>query len=263
MLVSRAVLAVLAAVCTAASAAAQADPPLLPSRSITAPLLAPLSDSPAQQLLALQKWTTDYENWRIWYARWRNTREPGWMASRGRRPRPDPPPWLPAACASLVEDSGPLVDGCREWELWRRDDFGADTMAQQVAQARADHESPRTSVWWEHIHLDAFWPMTQVGSNAFGVAGVHTTLPLTKRMQVFLTPGAILMRLPAISGGGTWSAATDWGFSYRLFDFRMPAVGRPSTLHFNMARVWVLGGGGVPMPGELYLAGFSVTFKSR
>jgi hypothetical protein len=105
--------------------------------------------------------------------------------------------------------------------------------------------------------------MTQVGSNAFGVVGVHTTLPVTKRMQVFLTPGAIVMRLPALTGGETWSAATDWGFSYRLFDFRMPAVGRPSTLHFNMARVWVLGTSTVPLTRQLYVAGFSVTFKKR
>jgi hypothetical protein len=71
------------------------------------------------------------------------------------------------------------------------------------------------------------------------------------------------MRLPAVNGGRAWSAATDWGFSWSLFDFRMPGLERASTVHVNFARVWVLGGSAVVMPGELYLAGFSVTFKRR
>src|SRR6185436_9049589 len=134
---------------------------------------------------------------------------------------------------------------------------------QQAAQARARQESHERTIWWERVHLDGFWPMTQTGSNAYGVAGLHATLNLTKRIQVFAAPGAILMRMPSMDGGRAWNAATDWGFSYSLFDFQFPGVDRPSTLHLNVARVWMLGGNGVPMPGELYLAGFSVTFKKR
>jgi hypothetical protein len=38
---------------------------------------------------------------------------------------------------------------------------------------------------------------------------------------------------------------------------------RPSTVHFNVARVWVMGNAGRPVPGELYLAGLSLTFTQR
>ena len=262
-MVSRAVYAALAVVSVSTvSAAAQADRPLLPSRSITAPLVAPLAETPAQQMQALETWIKDFEKWQNWFARWRNQSEPGWFAARGRLEKPSPPAWLPTACASLVEDAGPLADGCRLWEAWRRDDYGADVMAQQIAASRTGHESPHKTLWWERIHMDALWPITQAGSGAYGVAGVHTALGLTKRVQVFLTPGVLMMRVPAASGGDTWTAATDWGFSYRLFNFRMPVAGRASTLHLNIARVWLLGTSELPLPGQLYVAGFSVTFRS-
>jgi hypothetical protein len=105
--------------------------------------------------------------------------------------------------------------------------------------------------------------MTQSGSSAFGVAGMHTTFHVTKRFQVFMTPGVILMRVPGLEGRQTWSAATDWGFSFSLADFTLPALRRPTTLHFNIARVWILSPAGQTMPGQLYLAGLSLSFKQR
>jgi hypothetical protein len=105
--------------------------------------------------------------------------------------------------------------------------------------------------------------MSNSTTSAFGVAGVHTTLHVTRRFQVFLTPGVILMRLPTLQGTTTWTAAADWGFSYGLFDLRVPVVGRPGTVHLNIARVWLLGVGGVPVTGETYLAGFSLSLKQR
>jgi hypothetical protein len=156
-----------------------------------------------------------------------------------------------------------MAAGCRAWREWVRADYATELVAQRLVQTRATSEAPRKTVWWEHIHLDALWPVTQVGSNAFGVCGVHATLNLTQRAQIFIAPGAILMRLPALEGGQTWTPAADWGFSYRLFDLRLPAMQRASTLHLNIARVWILGMSRVPMAGELYLAGFSLTFKSR
>lgn len=220
-------------------------------------------ESPLQQVYALQRWTHDYDEWKAWFVKWRGRLEPGLLSAKPRREAPVPPSWLPDACTSLVDDTGPLADACRAWHEWLHDTDGTGLIAEQAAQARVKQEKVEKTVWWERVHIDALWPMTQSGSNAFGVAGMHTTLHVTKRMQVFLTPGLILMRVPAVDGGRTWSAATDWGFSYSLFDFRMPGIERPSTLHFNMARVWVLGANGLTMPGEMYLAGFSITFKRR
>jgi hypothetical protein len=87
-------------------------------------------------------------------------------------------------------------------------------------------------------------------------------MQLTSRVGVFLTPGAILMRVPS-GGGSAWSPATDWGFSYRMFDLRLPGLKRRSSAHFNMARVWMLGNSVQPIHGALYLAGFSLTFKRQ
>jgi len=99
--------------------------------------------------------------------------------------------------------------------------------------------------------------------SAFGVAGMHTTLKVSGRFQVFLTPGVILMRLPTLNGDSKLSAATDWGFSFSLFDVRLPPLRRVSTVHFNMARVWMAGSDAMQMPGDLYIAGLSMTFKQR
>ena len=104
--------------------------------------------------------------------------------------------------------------------------------------------------------------MTRAGSSAFGVAGVHTTLHVTKPFQVFLAPGFILMRVPAPDGSRTWTAAADRGFSYGLFDVPLPMAARLATVHLNMARVWVLGGDSVAMRGEMYLAAFLLASNS-
>lgn len=221
----------------------------------------PIDDA---QLRDLERWMRDYDAWKEWFARWRNRREPGMFRAKARRPRPEPPEWLADACFNFAEDDqGSLADGCRAWREWSDGDYATLVIREKIAQARADQEAPQKSIWWEHIHVDALWPMAQSGSSAFGVLGVHATLQVTRRLGVFLAPGTILMRLPTQDGDRVWSAATDWGLSYRMFDFKMPVIGRPSTLHLNVARVWILGATFQPMDKELYLAGFSVSFKPR
>jgi hypothetical protein len=130
-----------------------------------------------------------------------------------------------------------------------------------MAQTAAAREAPERSVWWEHVHVDALWPMTQAGSSVYGVLGMHVTMSLTARLGVFIAPGAILVRLPTTDGAQTWSAGTDWGFSYRLFDLRVPGTRRPATVHLNVARVWLVRAGPLPVQSEINLAGFSLTFK--
>lgn len=247
----------------AAPAAAQSTPATLVSRAISdaAPVLS--GDSPAQHLAELQQWTRDYTEWKAWFLRWRNQPEPGLWSSRARRDEPVPPEWLAGACESALVDTGPLADACRAYRDWTSGNDAAQVYTQQLAQARAQLEAPTKNVWWQRIHMDALWPMTQTGSSALGVAGMHATVHVTGRFQVFMTPGIILMRAPSISGGMGWSPATDWGFSYRMFDFRMPGIDRPTTMHFNMVRVWMLGQHAIQQTGKMYLAGFSVSFKRR
>lgn len=241
------------------SVAAQSDSPPPPQSP------SPLSvDISGNRLVELQRWTKDYEAWKEWFDRWQNRREPGWLSvsSRKRKQPPSPPSWLPDVCAILGDEKGPIAEGCTAWREWERSDYATEVVAQQITHTRAQLEAPHKSIWWEHIHIDAFWPMTQAGSNAYGVAGVHTTLQVTRRFQIFLAPGAMMMRLPT-ADGKAWSPATHWGFSYRLTDFRFPWTQRTTTLHMNIARVWLLGGTRLPTTGEMYLAGFSLTLKNR
>jgi len=242
------------------------EAPRLPSRAIEWRATLPDEGATAEErLVLLQRWTAEYSEWRAWYARWRNRVEPGWFSARERKLPPNPPAWLPAACAVLVEEEGPLVDACRALADWVRNDQSTDLLTQQVAQARSTLEAPKKTLWWERVHVDGLWPMTRSGMSAFGLLGAHTTMHVTNRFQVFLTPGVILMRLPSVGGAQRWSAATDWGFTYSLFDVRMPGFKRPSTVHVNIARVWLFGNGSetLPFSDDLYLAGLSLTFKQR
>jgi len=236
----------------------------LPLRPVSA-----LTDLPrtislsAEQMTAVERWMREYTSWRAWSAQWLNKREPSLFGTRERRRRPDPPGALFAACPVSVEETGVLADACRMLDEWRHDDLATEIISQQMASARKRKEADQKTVWWQHVHLDALWPMTQGTSGMFGVLGLHTTIDLTGRIELFLAPGAIVMRVPGPSGNGEWKPATDWGFSYRLADFTMPRMHRPATLHVNLAKVWFLGGSdSVPgVSNDLYLAGFSLTFR--
>jgi hypothetical protein len=237
----------------------------LPSRSIRLVVPAPDAVSAAERLASIERWTREYTAWKQWFELWRNRREPGWFGTRQRRERPDPPASLAGACPVPADETGILADACRLFAEWRSQDAGTAIATQQVAATRTQNEAPRRTVWWQHVHLDALWPMTQGSSGMFGVVGLHTTIKVTGRVQVFVAPGAILMRVPDASGSQQWKPATDWGFSYRMFDFTMPGMRRQSTLHVNLAKVWLLGStenlAGVN--SEMYLAGFSLTFRKN
>src|SRR5215510_6784952 len=92
--------------------AAQADPASLPSRVITLPAPTFPAASPLQQLRELQQWTHDYDEWKAWFVKWRGRVQPGLFSAKERRQPPVAPAWLPDACTSLVDDSGPLAEAC-------------------------------------------------------------------------------------------------------------------------------------------------------
>jgi len=248
--------------CLVASAEAQSSSRLA-SRPVVVPVFTPIAVSDDRQAVLLKQWTHDYREWRAWYLQWRNRPEPGVFSARARRDPPVPPPWLPSLCAEPVGDAGLIADACADWREWLANDMAASVMTSRIAQTRAAVESPQKTLWWERVHVDALWPMTRAGSNAFGLVGMHTTVHLTKRFQVFLLPGFILMRAPGLDGAMHLSPATDWGFSVRLFDLRVPIAGRPGSVHLNMARVWMLGNTTIAEASDTYLAGLSLSFKQR
>jgi len=215
-----------------------------------------------QRLIEMRQWMGAYEKWKEWNASWRNKREPGWVhAARDRRVRPEPPAWLGAECTDVVFENAEIVaDACRLWAEWNDDQLTAQ-VRQQTVSTRTQHEAPSKTIWWEHVHLDALWPMTQWSSSVYGVLGVHATVEVAGRFQVFVAPGAILLNLPNGRNEREWRPATDYGFAYRLFDFTFPGTGRRASLHLNLAKAWVLGGPANVVQTSVDLAGFSVTLK--
>jgi len=214
-----------------------------------------------QRLRDLKQWIDDFEKWKQWNEQWRNTRQQGWLKTRARRERPNPPPWLADDCRGVfMDDSGILPSSCRLLAQWNDDD-AVVRLRGQTAAARTQHEAPTKTVWWEHVHLDGLWPMAQTGNSAFGVLGVHATVDIAGRFQVFVAPGAILLSLPNGHDSRELRPAMDWGIAYRCFDFTFPGIERRASLHINLARAWVMTGPTNIVKASVDLVGFSVTFK--
>jgi hypothetical protein len=154
-----------------------------------------------------------------------------------------------------------LVEACRILSNWN-DDLATSRLRREMSAEREQREAPTKTAWWQHVHVDALWPMTQWRASVYGVVGMHATMEVAGRFQVFIAPGIILLNMPAPGGDRDWKPATDWGFAFRLFDFKFPVGNRPASLHLNIARAWVFANAGsVPFDSSINLAGFSVTFK--
>jgi hypothetical protein len=236
----------------------------LPARTVEGPVPMLLVDvaTSEQRLHDLAQWIDDFTAWRRWNDEWRNRPEPGYFGVRERRPRPQPPEWLFSVCPDVAEDDGLLDKACRLLLAWSDNDPATHAQRQDAAIV-ARESPPAKSSWWQHLHLDTLWVMPQSGSSVYGVVGVHATVDITGRLQVFLAPGAMLMNLPTPDGGREWTPATHWGFALRLFDFRVPGTGRPATLHANVVKARVLAGSTLLGKSTLDLAGFSITLKKQ
>jgi hypothetical protein len=212
-----------------------------------------------ERVIDLREWVSEYNEWKAWREKWRNRSEPGWLGFRSRRQPPDPPAWLADDCASLLEADGILGEACQLLAEWKDPD-NARVIQKRVA-TQLKGEEPVKTVWWEHIHFDALWPMPQWRAGIYGVVGVHATVAVAGRFQIFVAPGAILINLPNGPNNRDWQPAADWGISYRLADFKFPGSGREASLHFNFAKAWVLTGQPGIAKADVELAGFSFTFK--
>ena len=211
-----------------------------------------------QRMAALQQWVRAYTAWKEWDEQWHDKQEPGWFGPRQRRAKPDPPVWLFSECRGLADVEDPRADACRLLAAWQ-DDYATAQLRAKLISERSAQEAPTHTTWWNHIHIDALW-MSPNGSLSYGVVGVHATLKVVGRWQMFVAPGAILLNIPTPDGAREWRPATDLGLSYRLMEVGLPG-GRQGTLHLNMAKAWLLGSSESFINSSVDLAGLSMTFK--
>jgi hypothetical protein len=234
--------------------------PLL--REIIVPEISLAIENPsdqAQRTAAVQQWMRDYTEWKEWEDHWRGRQEPGWFGARNRRTRPDPPAWLFDECRELAEIAGTRADACRLLIAWQ-DDYATAQIRARLLAARTANEEVTHTTWWNHIHVDALWmaPNAPVG---YGVIGLHATLKVVGRWQMFVAPGAILLNVATPDGTRAWRPATDLGLSYRLVDVKLPGSHRQGTLHLNLAKAWLLGSAESFVGSSVDLVGLSMTFK--
>jgi hypothetical protein len=248
---------------------AYAQPPELqplPARALPFDQVELTPDAPVivlseHDLDVLAAWTHDFAQWQAAFERWRHPKEPpreflSWNEFLEHHPKPQPPSWLGAVCPLLEEDAQ-FANPCARLADWRDDPFLTKSR-HATAAALQQQEAPKNSVWWRNLHLDGLWSTTQSNVAALGLFGTHLTVSVEGRLQVFVTPGILLVSVPTFYGSRVLSPATDWGLTYRLFN-----VGR-STVHFNLVQAWMLGGGAEQIAGtHLTLAGFSLTRRPR
>ena len=262
-----AAIGLLTGVASSAYAQDAPEPSLIPARTLPVEVAWGLPDfylfsqPDAAQLVELRRWMEEFTAWQEWAARWRGQREPGWLtAYRERRPKPPPPAWLAARCEEVLDEDDPLFPACTLLTAWRDDDPAAPRL-QAPALLASQRERPQHTMWWEHLHLDLMWPALQWESSIYGVVGVHHSITVRGRLQIFTAPGALLLNLPSSNGARTWKVALNYGVGYRLFDFTLPG-GRPAELHLNLAKAWIMSDTTDVVGGRsLDVAGFSMTFK--
>jgi hypothetical protein len=213
----------------------------------------------AQRTAAVQRWVREYTEWQEWEDHWRGRQEPGWFGPRDRKAKPDPPAWLFDECQELTEVRGTRADACRLLIAWQ-DDYATAQLRTKLNTARTADETPQHTTWWNHVHVDALW-MAPNTSVSYGVIGVHATLKVVGRWQMFVAPGAILLNVATPEGRREWRPATDLGVSYRLVDVRLPGSQRQGTLHLNLAKAWLLGNAESFVSSSVDLVGLSMTFK--
>ncbi len=240
---------------TSPAAAQSVDP--LPAERIPFEVLSLAPDRPVvvlsdDRLAALQEWTLDYGGWLDRANdRAHHTPAPLWSVFAGTA-EPAPPPWLGTAC-ELLAGTEQFVRPCELLAVWR-DDPGAKSRHAALV-ALIQKEAPEKTIWWQHLHIDGLWSTTQSNVSALGLFGMHMTVTVVGRVQVFVAPGIMLVSVPTLYKTREVVPAADWGVSYRLFN-----VGS-STVHLNLVHAWMLQAAAIN--ANTTLAGLSVTFRPR
>jgi hypothetical protein len=133
----------------------------------------------------------------------------------------------------------------------------------RIVREQERHEITKTR-FWERIHLDGLWAVTQTGSRIYGLIGMHVTPVAVGRVQFFGPPGIILLSVPSEEGRVTRLAYT-WGVSVELFEFKLPGTDRRAKAHVNVTKAWTFGGDSNVLAARsgLDVAGLSITLVGR
>jgi hypothetical protein len=205
----------------------------------------------------LAAWIEEYQAWQAWNAKWGNRRQwvlhpfpyPFWKETPDvfsyvapRRVEPAPPPWLDEVCA---RQSGPAVDpglraeGCKLLLIWK-EDYVTHQIRMATVASRTQRDEPRRTRFLEHLHFASLWTNLEVGGNrAYGLAGVHATIDVRGRWQIYALPGVMAVSLPSLEGSRRVTIGYDWGMAFRLFSGRVPYIDLPVKVHLNLAQVWL------------------------
>jgi hypothetical protein len=205
----------------------------------------------------LAQWIEEYADWQEWAARHFNKRQwmlhpfpyPYWknnpsLFSYVAPPRlqPAPPVWLHDACegwASSTVADHELAAGCRLLTISQLDD-PAERIGSRIAIAPPPPEKTPNLQLFEHIHFASLWTDLQPnGPGAFGLAGVHATIDLYGRWQIYPFPGLMAVSVRNLEGKRIVTIGYDWGMAVRLFDMRIPYFNVPARAHLNITEVWV------------------------
>jgi hypothetical protein len=218
------------------------------------------------RLIQAQKWTEDMDKWLKWASVWLNYYGP--ILSEGkdgrtdiriekRRLKPTPPIWLSEEC-NRQERVGVWAKACERYALWQEDLILSALRAQK--QTAAAKEVSNKSRFTTYFHFDSLWFAPQGGPQIIAPIGMHLSFAVVDRFEFFSLPGAVLLNVPT-EKGRSWQPAYDYGFGYRLTRFRLPIANKPVSLHFNLAKVWLLGGPTSNLDGSITLVGFSLSPK--
>ena len=176
----------------------------------------------ANQQRDLRQWTDDVRAYQRWYEQNRNRVAYNIFGfAAGRREIPAVPEWLPDKCDLL---------GYLE--------------ARPVGELSAGCD------------LLAYYR-----SHAYGLVGVHVTLPeLAKRVQIYLPPGFLLLSIPDGVGGREFKPAATIGVSIKMFRFVFPQ-GKDGTAYFNLAKAYVINhASSMDMRADVDLIGLSFSW---
>jgi len=103
-----------------------------------------------QQQREFDQWLEAERAWRAWMAEHRNAAYRNWMGMDSRdwmgrpterKPRPVAPAWLDAYCGALPPDSPDPDASCQQYEQLKTYDFVAETIRQEIAQAKPEQET--------------------------------------------------------------------------------------------------------------------------
>lgn len=225
----------------------------------------------------MERWVHEYKAWQAWGEQWFNRPQwvlhpfpyPFWKDSpslfsyvASPRVKPDPPMWLDATCvqwASSAAPSDPLAEGCRLLTDWK-DDYPTRQIRAQISLSRAREDKPSRTALYEHIHFASLWttPQTQAAPGALGLAGVHATIDIQGRWEVYAFPGVMALSVPNRQGERIISIGYDWGLAIRLFDFRIPYLDFPARAHLNVVEVWV-----PEVEQKISMVGLSFSLKKK